>query len=44
MKLTSFTSISLYQPIINTIDQICRDNGVDSTHGLAHALKIATET
>jgi hypothetical protein len=44
MKLVNFASNSLYQPIVQDIDLICRDNRVDSTHGLGHALKIATET
>jgi len=44
MNTAKFASQPIYKSIIATIDQICRTNDVDATHGLAHALKIATLT
>jgi hypothetical protein len=36
----NFTAKPYYSKLIACIDQICKDNHVDQTHGLAHAKKI----
>ena len=33
-----------YQAIIKAIDEVCRVNRIDDTHGLPHALMIASKT
>jgi hypothetical protein len=44
MSSGNFLSRSSIQGIISLIEAICKDNNVDDTHGLAHALKIASQT
>ena len=33
-----------YQAIVKAIDEICKVNRIDDTHGLPHALMIASKT
>ena len=44
MNRLSLTAKPYYQQIIACIKDICQQNKVDDTHGLAHALKIGQLT
>lgn len=44
MRGPNFLNQTLFQAVIPRIEAICKQNHVDDTHGLAHALKIASLT
>lgn len=44
MRGANFLNQTLFQTVVPHIEAICRQNHVDDTHGLAHALKIASLT
>lgn len=44
MNITKFTAKPFYQALISNIQQICKDNNVDDSHGLSHSIKIGSET
>ena len=44
MNRINFAAKPYYRSLINGIDQICKENNVDSTHGLTHAMKIGILT
>ena len=44
MNRLNFAAKPYYRSLIEGIDKICKENNVDSTHGLAHAIKIGKLT
>ena len=43
-RMTKLFDNSLFSRIINEIELVCRENSVDESHGLSHAIKIAELT
>jgi len=44
MNSLKFAAKPFYKSLIEGIDKVCKENNVDSTHGLAHAMKIGRLT
>lgn len=44
MEARKFLQQRIFQGVIPSIEAICKETHVDDTHGLAHALKIASLT